>query len=145
MVASPHEIEAIRAACGPDFLIVTPGVRPAGGELGDQKRVMTPAEAVARGADYLVIGRPIIKAEDPRAAARAIAGDIGNAAENENGVEHRTSDIEKNGADEGTRTLDLSFTKALLYQLSYVGPELVVPRARLELATRGFSVHCSTN
>ncbi len=76
VVASPHEIEAIRAACGPDFLIVTPGVRPLGGDLGDQKRVMTPAEAVQRGADYLVIGRPIIKAEDPKAAARAIAEGI---------------------------------------------------------------------
>ena len=76
VVASPHEIEAIRAACGPGFLIVTPGVRPAGGDLGDQKRVMTPAEAVRRGADYLVIGRPIIKAEDPKAAARAIAEGI---------------------------------------------------------------------
>lgn len=73
VVSSPHEIEAIRAACGPDFLIVTPGVRPAGGDIGDQKRVMTPAEAIRHGADYLVIGRPIIKAEDPRAAAREIA------------------------------------------------------------------------
>ena len=59
----------------------------------------------------------------------------------------RTSNFghQEDGADEGTRTLDLSFTKALLYQLSYVGPKVVVPRARLELATRGFSVHCSTN
>jgi len=73
VVASPHEIELIRAACGPDFLIVTPGVRPAGADIGDQKRVMTPAEAVSKGADYLVIGRPIIKAEDPKAAAQAIS------------------------------------------------------------------------
>jgi orotidine-5'-phosphate decarboxylase len=72
VVASPHEIELIRAACGPGFLIVTPGVRPAGADIGDQKRVMTPAEAVSKGADYLVIGRPIIKADDPQAAARAI-------------------------------------------------------------------------
>jgi orotidine-5'-phosphate decarboxylase len=76
VVASPHEIELIRKACGPDFLIVTPGVRPAGADVGDQKRVMTPEEAVARGADYLVIGRPIIKAPDPVAAARAIASDL---------------------------------------------------------------------
>lgn len=76
VVASPHEIEVIREACGPDFLIITPGVRPAGGELGDQKRVMTPAEAVSKGADYLVIGRPITKADDPKAAARAIAAEI---------------------------------------------------------------------
>lgn len=76
VVASPHEIELIRSACGPDFLIVTPGVRPAGADIGDQKRVMTPGEAVARGADYLVIGRPIIKADDPAAAARAIAAEL---------------------------------------------------------------------
>lgn len=79
VVASPCEIDAIRAACGSDFLIVTPGVRPAGAELGDQKRVMTPGEAVARGADYLVIGRPIIKAEDPVMAARRIAEEIDHA------------------------------------------------------------------
>lgn len=73
VVASPHEIELIRAACGKDFLIVTPGVRPAGADIGDQKRVMTPGEAVAKGADYLVIGRPIIAAADPKAAAQSIA------------------------------------------------------------------------
>lgn len=76
VVASPHEIELIRSACGPDFLIVTPGVRPAGAEIGDQKRVMTPREAADKGADYLVIGRPIIKAQDPVAAARQIAQDL---------------------------------------------------------------------
>ena len=72
VVASPHEIEVIREACGPDFVIVTPGGRPTGADIGDQKRVMTPAEAVAKGADYLVIGRPITKADDPRAAAQQI-------------------------------------------------------------------------
>ena len=76
VVASPHEIEPIRSACGPDFLIITPGVRPAGADIGDQKRVMTPSEAVRKGADYLVIGRPITKAEDPRAAARSIAAGL---------------------------------------------------------------------
>ncbi len=76
VVASPHEIELIRAACGPDFTIVTPGVRPAGGDVGDQKRVMTPGEAIKRGADYLVIGRPITRAEDPAAAARSITESI---------------------------------------------------------------------
>lgn len=76
VVASPHEIEPIRTACGSDFLIVTPGVRPIGADIGDQKRVMTPGEAVLKGADYLVIGRPITKAEDPVAAARAIAAEI---------------------------------------------------------------------
>ncbi len=61
VVASPHEISAIREACGSDFLIVTPGVRPAWAAEGDQKRIMTPREAVDLGADYLVIGRPITK------------------------------------------------------------------------------------
>ena len=72
LVASPHEIGAIREACGPDFLLVIPGVRPAGSALGDQKRVMTPGEAVRAGADYLVVGRPITAAADPVEAARAI-------------------------------------------------------------------------
>ena len=70
VVASPHEIELVRAACGKGFLIVTPGVRPPGSEAGDQKRVMTPKQAVEKGADYLVIGRPITKAADPAEAAR---------------------------------------------------------------------------
>ncbi len=73
VVASPHEIELIRDACGDDFLIITPGVRPAGGDSGDQKRIMTPAEAVEKGADYIVIGRPITRADNPQAAAKAIA------------------------------------------------------------------------
>ena len=64
VVASPHEIESIRAALPPDFLIVTPGVRPAWASTNDQRRVTTPAEAIARGASYLVIGRPITKPPD---------------------------------------------------------------------------------
>ena len=76
VVSSPHEIELIRDACGPGFVIVTPGVRPAGADIGDQKRVMTPSEAVAKGADYLVIGRPITKADAPVSAARLIAEGI---------------------------------------------------------------------
>jgi len=76
VVASPLEIQAIRAACGPDFLIVTPGVRPAFASLDDQKRIMTPAEAVQAGADYLVIGRPIAKADDPEQAADLIVNEI---------------------------------------------------------------------
>jgi len=65
VVASPKEIKSIRKACGDDFLIVTPGIRPAGSSVDDQKRVCTPEQAVADGADYLVIGRPILQAENP--------------------------------------------------------------------------------
>ena len=72
LVASPHEIEAVRTACGPDFVLVIPGVRPAGAAPNDQKRVMTPAEAVAAGAHYIVVGRPITASSNPREAAEAI-------------------------------------------------------------------------
>ena len=80
VVASPQEIRAIRQACGADFLIVTPGVRPAGAQLNDQKRVMTPGEAVQAGASYLVVGRPITGAADPAAAAQAIVAEMEQAA-----------------------------------------------------------------
>ena len=73
VVCSAHEIAAIRKACGSGFLLVVPGIRPAGSALGDQRRVMTPAEAHKAGADILVIGRPITAAPDPAAAAREIA------------------------------------------------------------------------
>ena len=76
VVASPLEIGLIREACGPDFLIVTPGVRPSFAAVDDQKRIMTPSEAVSSGADYLVIGRPIAKAADPVQAADSIAAEI---------------------------------------------------------------------
>ncbi len=72
VVASPEEITAIRKNTGKDFLIVTPGVRPEGSEAGDQKRVTTPKEAFQRGADYIVIGRPITKAKDPVKVLRSI-------------------------------------------------------------------------
>lgn len=76
VVASPQEIPLIRTACGPDFLIVTPGVRPTFAAADDQKRIMTPGEAVRSGADYLVIGRPIAQAADPVVAAQLIADEI---------------------------------------------------------------------
>jgi orotidine-5'-phosphate decarboxylase len=77
VVASPKEAAALRAALGPEFKLVVPGVRPKGIALGDQIRVTTPAEAIGAGADWLVIGRPITGAPDPRAAARAIVYDLG--------------------------------------------------------------------
>lgn len=80
VVASPLEIGLIREACGPAFLIVTPGVRPPFAAVDDQKRIMTPAEAVSSGADYLVIGRPIAKAADPVQAAEFIAAEIADGA-----------------------------------------------------------------
>jgi orotidine-5'-phosphate decarboxylase len=76
VVCSPEEAAAIRAACGEDFLLVVPGVRPAGSAVGDQKRVATPGGAIRSGADLLVIGRPILAAADPVRAARAIAAEI---------------------------------------------------------------------
>jgi orotidine-5'-phosphate decarboxylase len=75
-VCSPQEVGAIRSACGPEFRLVCPGVRPSWSASGDQKRVMTPREAIAAGADYLVIGRPITAADDPVAAWERIVAEI---------------------------------------------------------------------
>jgi len=79
VVSSPLEAEAIRERVPADFLIVTPGVRPAGAALGDQKRVATPADALRAGASHLVVGRPITGADDPKAAARAIVAEMADA------------------------------------------------------------------
>ncbi len=76
VVCSPHEIAALREALGPEFKLVVPGIRPSWAGADDQKRVMTPGEAIAAGADYLVIGRPITRATDPAAAAKRIAEEI---------------------------------------------------------------------
>lgn len=77
VVASPHEIASIREACGRDFTILTPGIRPAGSDAGDQRRTMTPREAIAAGADYIVVGRPITGAADMKSAARKIVEEMG--------------------------------------------------------------------
>lgn len=77
VIASPREVAAIRALPGSEGrLVVTPGVRPAGGAAGDQKRIATPAEAIAAGADHIVVGRPVWQAPDPRAAAEAIVASL---------------------------------------------------------------------
>lgn len=78
VVASPQEVEMIRAACGPEFIAVTPGVRPVWAALNDQKRVTTPAEALRLGSTHLVIGRPITGAPDPKAACRKILQEMSN-------------------------------------------------------------------
>lgn len=80
VVCSAREIEAIRKACGKDFILVVPGIRPAGADTGDQKRVVTPAAAITSGASSLVVGRPISQAADPQKAASDILAEIAGAA-----------------------------------------------------------------
>ena len=75
VVASPHETALIRSRCGPRFAIVTPGIRGASDATGDQRRTLTAADALSAGASYLVVGRPIIAAPDPRAAAERIVAE----------------------------------------------------------------------
>ena len=79
VVCSAEEAANIRAIVGTKLALVTPGIRPAGAAAGDQKRIMTPAAAIAAGADYLVVGRPILAAPDPKAAAEAIVAEIAHA------------------------------------------------------------------
>jgi orotidine-5'-phosphate decarboxylase len=76
LVCSPEEASNLRSIVGGNMALVTPGIRPAGSAAGDQKRIMTPAKAIAAGADYLVVGRPIVEAGDPKAAAEAIVAEI---------------------------------------------------------------------
>jgi orotidine-5'-phosphate decarboxylase len=80
LVSSPEEAASLRKIVGHQMTLVTPGIRPAGAATGDQKRIMTPARAIAAGADYLVVGRPITEAVDPKAAADAIQAEIKQAA-----------------------------------------------------------------
>ncbi|WP_417678117.1 orotidine-5'-phosphate decarboxylase [Roseibium sp.] len=79
IVCSPQEAAAMRPVLGDELVMVTPGVRPAGSAAGDQKRIMTPGDAIRAGSDYLVVGRPISKADDPRAAAEAVVAEIEEA------------------------------------------------------------------
>ena len=79
LVCSPEEVASLRAIVGDQMSLVTPGIRPAGSAVGDQKRIMTPSRAIKAGADYLVIGRPIMEAADPKAAADAIQAEIAQA------------------------------------------------------------------
>lgn len=79
LVCSPAEAKDLRQRLGAKMKLVTPGIRPAGSEKGDQKRIMTPAEAIGAGVDYMVIGRPILAAEDPKAAAEKIVAEIEHA------------------------------------------------------------------
>jgi len=81
IICAPTEAQAMRQALGDDMLVVTPGIRPATAEAGDQKRIMTPARAIRAGADHLVVGRPVVAASDPRGAALAIQAEIDEAFE----------------------------------------------------------------
>jgi orotidine-5'-phosphate decarboxylase len=76
VVCSPREVAGLRAACAADFLLVTPGIRPRSAQADDQRRVMTPAEAIEQGASYLVIGRPVTAAPDPMQALLTIESEI---------------------------------------------------------------------
>jgi orotidine-5'-phosphate decarboxylase len=80
LVCSAEEAATLRDIAGPGMVLVTPGIRPAGSAVGDQKRIMTPARAIEAGADYLVVGRPILEARDPKAAADAIVAEIEQVA-----------------------------------------------------------------
>lgn len=80
IVCSAEEAARLRGVVGPDMALVTPGIRPAGSDAGDQKRIMTPSAAIKAGADYLVVARPVVAAPDPRASAQAIVAEIVQAA-----------------------------------------------------------------
>lgn len=79
IVCAPTEVEEMRGVAGPDMALVTPGIRPAGSDHGDQKRVMTPGDAIRAGSTHLVVARPIVAAQDPKAAAEAILNEMAAA------------------------------------------------------------------
>lgn len=79
LILSPEELKTTRAQLGRDMLLITPGVRPAGADVGDQKRIMTPAKAILAGADHIVVGRPVTQSTNPKQAAQAIVSDISEA------------------------------------------------------------------
>jgi orotidine-5'-phosphate decarboxylase len=80
LVCSPLELSILRSRLGPEIALVTPGIRPAGADLDEQKRVMTPVDAMRAGASHIVVGRPILRAADPAEAARAIQAELGNSS-----------------------------------------------------------------
>jgi orotidine-5'-phosphate decarboxylase len=86
VVASPHEVRAIRECCGRRFIIVTPGIRPADSNRNDQQRIMTPGAAVKASVDFIVVGRPILEAKDPVAAARSIVAEMRSSSKEPVGV-----------------------------------------------------------
>ena len=86
VVASPHEVRAIRECCGRRFIIVTPGIRPADSNRNDQQRIMTPAAAVKASVDFIVVGRPIVEAKDPVAVARSIVAEMRSSSKEPVGV-----------------------------------------------------------
>jgi orotidine-5'-phosphate decarboxylase len=89
VVASGGDVAALRARFGSDLLLVIPGIRLPGSDRGDQRRVATPAEAARAGADYLVVGRTVTKADDPRAALAAVLADVARAEAETSGVRNR--------------------------------------------------------
>lgn len=91
VIASAREAAAIKAACGQEFVVVTPGIRPAGSSSGDQRRTATPAEAISAGADYLVVGRPVLATRDPGAVVSHILQEMDAAARQESSVSGRKS------------------------------------------------------
>ena len=104
VVCSAQEIEIVRKEVGPDFLIVTPGIRPAWAAAQDQKRIMTPAEAVAKGSDYLVVGRPITQAASPPKRSQKIVA--GTRSRLKTGADPRRRSRRRSGRQRPSRTID---------------------------------------